>query len=78
MFANNFKRKENKYFATLVNDTQKPIAGEIFYGQDTSGIEGFFAVVRMELVNNPNGGTTNGIGKKELFAVSTEYVESSY
>tara|TARA_Y100000385_G_scaffold58124_1_gene55881 strand:+ start:2943 stop:4574 length:1632 start_codon:yes stop_codon:yes gene_type:complete len=78
LFANNFKRKENKYFATLVNDTQKPIAGEIFYGQDTSGIEGFFAVVRMELVNNPNGGTTNGIGKKELFAVSTEYVESSY
>jgi hypothetical protein len=32
----------------------------------------------MELVDNPNGGTTNGIGKKELFAVSTEYVESSY
>jgi hypothetical protein len=77
IFSNNFKRKEDKYFATIVNDT--PVQnGEIFWGNQTAGVKGFFAIVTMDLKNNPDGGTSNGIGLKELFSVSTEYSESSY
>jgi len=67
---NNFKVKENKYFANLINSTiSQP--GEVLWGQDTSGIKGFFATVQMGVDNSLGG-------KKELFAVSTNYVESSY
>ena len=70
LLQNNFKAKENKYFANLVNNTiSQP--GEVLWGQDASGIKGFFATVQMS-VDNALG------GKKELFAVSTNYVESSY
>ena len=67
---NNFKVKENKYFANLINSTiSQP--GEVLWGQDASGIKGFFATVQMGVDNSLGG-------KKELFAVSTNYVESSY
>jgi len=70
LLQNNFKAKENKYFANLINNTiSQP--GEVLWGQDASGIKGFFATVQMS-VDNTLG------GKKELFAVSTNYVESSY
>jgi len=70
LLQNNFKVKENKYFANLINNTiSQP--GEVLWGQDSSGIKGFFATVQMS-VDNTLG------GKKELFAVSTNYVESSY
>ena len=70
LLQNNFKVKENKYFANLINNTiSQP--GEVLWGQDASGIKGFFATVKMS-VDNTLG------GKKELFAVSTNYVESSY
>ena len=70
LLQNNFKVKENKYFANLINNTiSQP--GEVLWGQDASGIKGFFATVQMS-VDNALG------GKKELFAVSTNYVESSY
>ena len=70
LLQNNFKAKENKYFANIVNNTvSRP--GEVVWGQDNSGIKGFFATVQMS-VDNTLG------GKKELFAVSTNYVESSY
>jgi len=70
LMQNNFKVKENKYFANLINSTiSQP--GEVLWGQDTSGIKGFFATVRMGVDNSLGG-------KKELFAVSTNYVESSY
>ena len=70
LFKNNFKRKENKYFANLLNNSAvKP--GEIVWGASSSGVKGFTALVRMQ-TDNVLG------GKKELFAVSTETVESSY
>ena len=70
LMQNNFKVKENKYFANLINSTiSQP--GEVLWGQDTSGIKGFFATVQMGVDNSLGG-------KKELFAVSTNYVESSY
>lgn len=71
LFANNFKRKENKYFGTIINNT--PITyGEIVYGNSMSGIKGFYTTVKMVFVN----GTTPTAA--ELFAVSSNYVESSY
>jgi len=70
LLQNNFKVKENKYFANLINSTiSQP--GEVLWGQDASGIKGFFATVEMSVDNSLGG-------KKELFAVSTNYVESSY
>ncbi len=70
LFKNNFKQKERKYFANLLNNSpSKP--GEIVWGASSSGVKGFTAVVKMQTDNILGG-------KKELFAVSTETVESSY
>ena len=70
LFSNNFKRKENKYFANIVNSSQ-PEAGQIVFSSSGSGVKGFFATVKMSVDNTLTG-------KKELFAVSTNYTESSY
>lgn len=70
LLRNNFKQKEGKYFANIINDSVSR-AGEVTWGQSSSGIKGFFATVSMSVDNSLPG-------KKELFAVSTEYVESSY
>ena len=72
MFANNFKRKENKFFANLINNSVAT-AGEIVYGIDSTGIKGFFSTVKMKLINSDYTTT-----KKELFSVSSDIVESSY
>jgi hypothetical protein len=67
-----FDRKENKYVANLKNNsTARP--AEIVYGQSMSGIKGQFVTVTFSVDNavDPNG-------KKELFAISSNYVESSY
>jgi len=71
LFSNNFLRKEDKYFASITNATPQN-NGEIVFGKSMSGIKGFFATVKMTV-----GGTNPG-QFNELFAVSTEYVESSY
>lgn len=70
LFSNNFKRKENKYFANIVNSSQ-PEPGQIVFSSSSSGVKGFFATVKMSVDNTL-------AGKKELFAVSTNYTESSY
>ena len=70
LLHNNFKVKEGKYFANIINNSVSR-AGEVTWGQSSSGIKGFFATIKMSVDNNL-------VGKKELFAVSTEYVESSY
>ena len=67
-----FNRKENKYHANLINSSM-PTAGEISWGPSMSGIKGFFANV---LVSTDS--TTDPGGAKELFAVSSNYSESSY
>ena len=61
--------------SNLINNTD-PQNGEILSGQDISGVKGFFAETKLKLDNNK--GKTGGYGKKELFAVSSNYVESSY
>ena len=69
LLINRFKQKEDKYYADLVNSTS-PQNGEILWGSSSSGVKGFFGEVTMSM-NNSN------VGKKELFAVSTGFVQSS-
>jgi hypothetical protein len=67
-----FNRKENKYTANLINNS--PAApGEVIFGNQMSGIKGHFSTVTMSTDTVTDFG-----GTKELFAVSSEYVGSSY
>jgi hypothetical protein len=71
LFTNSFKRKEDKYFANLIN-ISTPSSGEIVWGKSMSGVKGMFATTRLRY--------ENAVLQKraELFAVSSEYIESSY
>ena len=70
LFTNSFKRKENKYFANILNNSSAT-AGEVVFGNNMTGIKGFFSTVKFSLNNVANE-------RKELFAVSSDTVESSY
>jgi hypothetical protein len=72
MLANTFKRKENKFFANLVNNSVAT-GGEVVWGADSTGIKGFWSTVKLKLINSDYP-----TDKKELFAVSSDIVESSY
>lgn len=69
LFSNRFARKEDKYFANIINSTPQN-NGEIVFGRSMTGVKGFFATVQMKY-GYP-------FAPKELFAVSTEYSQSSY
>ena len=72
LFVNQFINKEDKYFANINNNTLQQ-TGAVIYGNSMTGVKGFFNTVTMSLVGD------NAVrSQKELFAVSTEYVESSY
>jgi len=71
MLKNEFKRKEDKYFANIIN-TSAFTQGEVIYGKSISGVKGFFATVDMKATNTATSGTN------ELFSVSLDYTESSY
>jgi len=49
-----------------------PQAGEVLWGFEVSGLKGFFSTVKIKTINSVES------GKKELFAVSSTIVESSY
>ena len=67
-----FDRKENKYVTNLVNDsTAAP--GEVVFGKQMTGIKGYFATVKVSTDTLTDPG-----GMKELFAVSSDFVESAY
>jgi len=70
LFTNTFKKKENKFFANIFN-TSAQTPGEIVFGKDMTGIKGFFTTVKFVLDKDINK-------KRELFAVSSDVVESSY
>jgi hypothetical protein len=71
LFSNSFKKKEDKYFANLINTTNAT-SGEIVWGNSMTGVKGAFATVRMQYDNSV-------LKKKaEIFAVSSDYVTSSY
>lgn len=67
-----FNRKEGKYFATIKNESAIR-AGEVLSGASIAGIKGFFvnANISTDLTTDPGG-------YKELFTVSSDYIESSY
>jgi len=67
-----FNRKENKYMANLINNSVRA-PGEIHWGADITGIKGYFSRVTISTDTVTDYG-----GPKELFAVSSEYVESAY
>jgi len=75
LFSNNFKRKNDKYFANLINNSGAN-AGEIIFGNSMTGIKGFFATVEMS-ISAATQLNTSAI-KKELFSVASTVVESSY
>ncbi len=67
-----FNRKENKYHANLVNNTAAR-QEEVLFGNSMTGIKGYFSTVTVS-----TDATTDPGGLKELFAVSSNYSESSY
>ena len=75
LFSNNFKRKNDKYFANVINNSSAS-AGEIIFGNSMTGIKGFFATVKMSI--SPITQFNTSAIKKELFSVASTVVESSY
>ncbi len=71
-YNSGFDRKENRYVANLINNTPQTI-GEVVFGDQMSGIKGYYITVKMSLDT-----TTDPGGMKELFAVSSNFVVSSY
>jgi hypothetical protein len=67
-----FNRKENRYVSNLISNSVAR-AGEIIFGNQISGIKGYFATVTIE-----TDATTNLGGAKELWSAGTKYVVSSY
>jgi hypothetical protein len=76
LFSNGFKRKQNKYFGNTLNVTNLLQGGEVLYGQSISGIKGFFATATFSTDNSTI--ISSSTSTAELYAVSSEYVESSY
>ena len=68
------KKKENKYFANILNISAVQ-RGEVEFGQSISGIKGFYSTATF---TTDNGTLDLANEKAELYAVSAEYVESSY
>lgn len=71
IFSNRFKRKENKYFANIINNSPAT-QGEVVFGPSMTGVKGFFTTIEFSLGNSVIN------EKRELFAVSSDVVESSY
>ena len=67
-----FDRKESKFFANIINNTPAG-EGEIIWGSSMTGIKGFFSTITIETDDTTKKGEF-----KELYAVSSEYIESSY
>ncbi len=65
-YYSGFNRKENKYYANLVNNSL-PQPGEVVFGSSMSGIKGRFATIKFS-----TDSTTDPGGAKELWSVGTE------
>ena len=66
-----FDRKENRYVANLINNSTA-MPGEIQFGDQMSGIKGFFSEVKMSTDTSTDPG-----GFKELYTVGLRYNVSS-
>ena len=58
--------------ANLVNSSAAN-PGEVVFGASMTGIKGYFATVKIS-----NDTVTDPGGMKELFAASSDYIESAY
>ena len=67
-----FDLKENKYYGVIKNNSTAA-NGEVLYGNQISGIKGRYVTVTMSTDN-----LTDIAGAKELWAVGSRYVVSSY
>jgi len=77
LFTNNFKKKENKYFANIVNvSALQP--GEVIFGQTMTGVKGFTSQVIFSSPLDANGNAIPQGNALELFAVSSNFNQSSY
>jgi len=65
-YRSGFDRKENKYYANLIN-TSVPKQGEVVFGSQVSGIKGRYATVKLSV----DSATDQG-GVKELWSVGTK------
>ncbi len=63
-----FEKKENKYFSTLHNAASIAGEDEILFGHEVSGLKGMYLNATLNTSEN---------SKQELFAVSSEAVQSS-
>lgn len=67
-----FDRKDNQYFANLKGDGLEQVEGEILFSNQTAGIRGVYCKLTMKTDE-----TTDVGGNKQLFAVSSQFVQSS-
>ena len=65
-----FDRKENKYFANVVNSSVSS-QGEVIWGDSISGIKGYFVTATFS-----TDLTTDLGGSKNLFSVASKFVQS--
>ena len=73
IYRSGFNRKENRYVANLINANPNKRPGEVIFGDSMSGIKGYFATVKISTDQSTDTG-----GPKELFAVGSNFVVSSY
>ena len=66
-----FDKKEGKYMTNLVN-ASTATEGEVVFGNSMTGVKGYIATVTIK------SDTTSRTGPMELFAVSSNYIESAY
>ena len=74
LFLNNFKSKENKYHATILNNTEAS-GGTVVYGQSMSGITGFYATGTFVFPDTSQLGVVY-TKPTTLFAVSSTFSQS--
>ena len=73
IYRSGFDRKENRYVASIINNNQVQRIGEVVFGNQMSGIKGYYVTVTLR-----TDSSTDLAGAKELFAVSSNFVMSSY
>ena len=71
IYLSGFQKIDGKYNSNIIN-TSSAEPGEIVFGNDISGVKGFFA--KFTIKTTGVASTTN----TELFAVSTNYNINSY
>tara|TARA_R110001606_G_scaffold399169_1_gene581256 strand:+ start:4870 stop:6816 length:1947 start_codon:yes stop_codon:yes gene_type:complete len=71
-FRAGFDRKENQYVANFKNNSN-PNSGEIIFGNQVSGLKGFYLDVTMS-----TDGSTDPGAMKELYAVNLNYNVSNF